>query len=161
MTGIDTGADIEVFSDTTGSIIAIAGWQDNSLATESRVPVMWRFGHEEDLVAMDSLRGPATTNQDSLLVFTSDESISNVVIGWRNESVDAALWSYAFDTNSRQWLPALQLPEALPTLDKQPFAATVTLSADGNTLMIASEPNATGSVDNSNSPVTGQIRVFR
>lgn len=175
--GFDAQAPLAIASNTDGSTISIAGWEDAALADPS--PVMWRYsietrnqadtaGAQFDFMATDSLRAPPSNNTSRDLIFASNDSLSIIALGWNSaEPVDAekpdklpddaALSTYQFDTQSRQWFSALELPEHLSTLAKQSFAKTLVLAADGETMMMTIPSDAT----NSTGSRIGEVLVMR
>lgn len=153
--GLEATDDISLRSDDLGDRIVIAGWEQAGLA--ARTPVMWRYNvHEADstmsgldstpthtLGVIDSLRLAPTLHTQANLRFTSDSNLATVAIGWQSgESTatghlqDAQLLSYRYHTPTRQWLTALELPEAIPTLAKNAFAGKVEISPDGSSLVL-------------------------
>ncbi len=173
--GLNLNAPLAMSSNTAGSSVIVAGWEDTS--SQNRAPVMWRYRVEPfsaeslaepmfSLSVKDSLRAPPTEHANPALTFTADASLTLVALGWHSADdatsksttlPDAALSTYLYDSQTRQWLSALELPENLPTLAKQSFAAEIILSADGSTMMMSS---IAGTTDSSGNRV-GEVLVMR
>ena len=128
-----------------GDQLLVAGWEEGGNSV--RYPILWHYALTEDatndtlnLQALDSLRAPPTSLSPATLVFTADESLTLAVLGWQSTDeqgmADAAVSTWQYHASHRQWLSALELPEAIPTLAKQAFANGMLLSADGSTLMM-------------------------
>jgi len=163
VSAIDTGRDIHLSSSDQGDKIAVAGWEDSLLSHHT--PVMWRFSVNPDefmvtgsagtlttsLTLLDSLRLAPTQHTQATLRFTADHSLENLAFGWQTEEnadagtlQDAHLFTYSYHPATRQWLTALELPEAIPTLAKQAFAGKVVMSANGNALLLGPTHSAGG-----------------
>lgn len=176
VSGIDASHDIHLKSTEQGDRIAIAGWEDTRLTL--RTPVMWRFSvHPIDstlpvsnnvltpaLNVIDSLRLSPTRQAQASLRFTSDSNLENLAFGWQSEEnadtgalADAHLITYSYHTPTRQWLTAMELPEAIPTLAKQNFVGKVVMAADGNTLLLGSVGFTSTSTINANN---SEVLVF-
>ena len=173
--GLNSNASLAIISNTAGSSVIVAGWEECNL--QNRAPVMWRYRVEPSpvetladpeftLSVTDSLRAPPTEHANPALIFTADASLTLVALGWhsakdpRSTSTilpDAALSTYVYDSQTRQWLSALELPQNLPTLAKHSFAADLFLSADGSTMMMTS---IAGNTDSSGIRV-GEVLVMR
>jgi hypothetical protein len=166
---MDPNREMVIRSNDDGSLLAIAGWE-NTQAADSTV-IMRRFSLDDansnlqtdaaSIVAIDSLRYPPTEHAFAKLRFSANRNLDTVAIGWQaNETdtveADAALGTYRFDTISQRWIALLELPEAIPTLAKQAFAGNIQLSADGQTLMISTQPGQSLSAINR----AGEIRVL-
>ncbi|ASJ75029.1 hypothetical protein [Granulosicoccus antarcticus] len=180
---LDSDSQLAIISNTNGSTVSIAGWEDSALSSPSLV--MWRYAVDStavegsadpafDLRATDSLRAPLrvplhsppANHSNSRLIFAADAALGIVALGWHavddsdsstGITADAALSTYLFNPQSRQWLSALELPENLPTLAKQSFATALALSADGSTMMMASKAGTT----DPNRSRAGEVLIMR
>lgn len=171
VSGLRPGHDIQVHSDETGNRLIIAGWEFSSIDT--RTPVMWRYQvtlTDADaqqaqelprlmLSVIDSLRLAPSPEPMANLKFAGSRNLNMVAIGWQSpESTrvgdlpDASLLTYRYHEESRRWLTALELPEAIPTLAKSRFAGNVVVSADARTLLLSAQ---TSTSEHSNSLPNG------
>ena len=173
--GPSPNATLSIISNTTGSSVIVAGWED--ISSQRRAPVIWRYSVDPsfagtqsdpmfDFSVTDSLRAPPTEHASPALIFTADASLTLIALGWHSAEEtnslsamlpDAALSTYVFDTGTRQWFSALELPESLPTLAKQSFGAEIVVSADGSTMMLT---RIAGYTDSSGARV-GNVLVMR
>lgn len=173
--GPSPNAALSIVSDPSGSSVIVAGWED--ISSQRRAPEIRRYSVELsptgtpstpafEFNETDSLRAPPTEHANPALIFTADASLTLIALGWHSDDTpnslstrlpDAALSTYVYDAQARQWLSALELPESLPTLAKQSFGAEIVLSADGSTLLMTR--NA-GNTDSSAARV-GDVLVMR
>ncbi len=173
--GLNPNAELSIISNTAGSSVIVAGWDNTS--SQGRAPVIWRYSVEPsskgtqsdpafNLSLTDSLRAPPTEHARPALIFTADASLTLIALGWHSEDdpnaalatlPDTALSTYVYDAQTRQWLSALELPESLPTLAKQSFGAEIFLSADGSTMMMT---RIAGNTDSSGARA-GEVLVMR
>ncbi len=171
--GIDTqrGAQIAVSAD--GNTLGIAGWELTSGGQSS--PVFWRFmmadsadfnaGTDSTQITIsDSLRMAPVTHSKATLSLAADSTLTTIALSWQANDgnydmrdTDAALTSYTFDAIQARWLPALEIPESIPTLAKQSMGRQLRLSADASTLVLSTA----ASHSSASQPRTDQIVVLR
>lgn len=148
--GFDPQRQLFLHGNHTDELLMIAGWEAS--AATQRHPVMQRYRLTSAEAStgtvimdyLDSVRAAPAPLSAARLIFSADDSLTLAVLGWHlpeqpagNELADALFNSWQYHANERLWLTALELPEAIPTLAKQAFAAPPLLAADGSTLMLA------------------------
>ncbi|MFK7854392.1 MAG: hypothetical protein AB8B79_09780 [Granulosicoccus sp.] len=164
VSGLRPSHDVQIKSDESGNRIIIAGWELSSMDTHT--PVMWRYQvtlPDTNFLPEQNLPGLLLSVVDSLrlaptpglflpsLKFAGSKNLNMIAIGWQSpvstrvgDLQDASLLTYRYHEESRRWLTALELPEAIPTLAKRSFAGNVVVSADARTLLLSAQSSASG-----------------
>lgn len=161
-----------ISSNQSGDRVVVSGWENTSSQYQS--PIMWRYeipfteavsGENTNATVLDSLRMAPVEYGDASLSMSADESLNTIALAWQthdtgseqNSDGHAALSTYVFDDIAKRWLPALELPESMPTLAKQVFAKQLLISRDASSLFLASRPSSANPATNQ----AGQVRVLR